>query len=116
MPDEPDSLASNRDRARSPVLISLMIPESVARAIRLPEDRIEQALLAELAVTLYDRGMLCFGKARELARIDKYDFGRLLGERGATRHYGDAELDEDIAYAANGNTSPDGSTGVPPTR
>jgi predicted HTH domain antitoxin len=58
-----------------------------------------QELLKELAVALYAHGLLSFGKARELAGMGKYEFGRLLGERGAPRHYGREELEDDLAYA-----------------
>lgn len=78
--------------------IYLEIPDSVAQAIRLPEAEQARALLVELAVTLYAQGALSFGKARELAQMDKYSFGRLLGERGVPRHYGAAELADDLAY------------------
>lgn len=61
--------------------VQLQIPETVVQAIRLPEGRIVQELLEELA----DMG--------------KYEFGRLLGERGIPRHYGREELEDDLAYA-----------------
>lgn len=79
--------------------VQLHIPDTVAQAIRLPEERIVRELLVELAVALYARGLLSFGKARELAGMGKYEFGRLLGERGITRHYGREELEDDLAYA-----------------
>jgi len=47
--------------------LQLSIPDSVLSAIRLPESRIEQALLQELAIALYTQELLSFGKARELA-------------------------------------------------
>ena len=79
--------------------VQLHIPDSVARAIRLPEDRIAEELLEELAVALYAQGLLSFGRARELAGLGKYEFGQLLGERGIPRHYGREELEDDLAYA-----------------
>lgn len=79
--------------------MELHIPRSVADAITLPEGRKEQELQRELAVTLYREGMLSFGKARELASLDKFAFAQLLGERGIYRHYGPDELEEDLAYA-----------------
>ena len=79
--------------------VSLQIPDSVAQAIRLPEERMPQELSAEFAVTLYQRGMLSFGKARELADMDRYEFGRLLAARDVPRHYTEEELEEDLAYA-----------------
>jgi len=78
--------------------LQLNIPDSVLQAIRLPEERIAQDLLIELALALYAQGSLSFGKARELAGMDKYAFGQLLGQRGIARHYGLEELDDDLAY------------------
>ena len=77
----------------------LIIPDSVLQAIRLPEERIKSELLKELAISLYDQRILSFGKARELAQLGKYEFGRLLGDRRILRHYGDEELTDDIKYA-----------------
>ena len=79
--------------------VQLHIPESVVQAMRLPEERISQELLVELAVALYRQGILSFGKARELADMGKYEFGQLLGKRGVLRHYGQQELDDDLKYA-----------------
>jgi hypothetical protein len=31
--------------------------------------------------------------------MDKYEFGQLLSLRGVVRHYGLAELDDDLSYA-----------------
>lgn len=82
----------------------LTIPRSVADALALPEGRKPETLRRELAVTLYREELLSFGKARELAGLSKYDFGRLLGERSVERHYGPEELEEDLRYA-RGNTT-----------
>jgi len=79
--------------------LQLHIPESVVQAIRLPEERISQELLVELAIALYRQGILSFGKARELADMGKYEFGQLLGKRGVSRHYGQEELEDDLKYA-----------------
>ena len=81
--------------------IRLDIPDSVVQAIRLPEKRMQQELLVELALSLYDQGILSFGKARELAQLGKYEFGKLLGERGTLRHYGLEELKDDLIYACD---------------
>ena len=79
--------------------VQLHIPDSVARAIRLPEERIAQELLEELAISLYAQGFLSFGKARELASMGKLEFGQLLGKRSIPRHYGREELKDDLKYA-----------------
>lgn len=41
------------------------------------------------------------GKARSLAGMSKYDFGRLLGERSFPRHYGREEMKDDLVYACS---------------
>jgi predicted HTH domain antitoxin len=79
--------------------LELYIPDSVAQAIRLPEERMAQELVVELAIALYAQGLLSFGKARELAGMGKYEFGKLLGRRGILRHYGQEELEDDLTYA-----------------
>ena len=79
--------------------IQISISDSVLQAIRLPEQRVEQELRQELAIALYTQDLLSFGKARELAVMDKYEFGQLLGERGVLRHYTPEELNDDLTYA-----------------
>lgn len=79
--------------------LQLHISDSVAQAVRLPDERVAEELLRELAIALYARGLLSFGKARELAGMGKHEFGRLLGERGIVRHYGREELEDDLKYA-----------------
>jgi predicted HTH domain antitoxin len=80
--------------------IELKIPDSVVEAMRLPRQDQEQQLMVELAVALYARSILSFGKARELAGMGKYEFGILLGRRGVPRHYELDDLHDDIAYAS----------------
>lgn len=77
----------------------LAIPDSVVQAIRLPEKRLREEMLLELAVALYAQEALSFGKARELAGLSKYEFGRILGQREIARHYSKEELEDDLAYA-----------------
>ena len=80
--------------------VHLEIPDDIVQAIRLPEDQIEQEICRELAVAFYAKGYISFSKARELANLEKFEFGRLLGERGIVRHYGAEELEDDITYAS----------------
>ncbi len=79
--------------------LSLAIPDSIVQAIRLPEKRLREEMLLELALALYAQDALSLGKARELAGLGKYEFGQILGQRGIARHYGEAELGDDLAYA-----------------
>jgi predicted HTH domain antitoxin len=79
--------------------MQLSIPESIVQSIRLPEGRIEAELLKELALALYAQELLSFGKARELANLDHWQFSQLLGDRHIPRHYSETELAEDLDYA-----------------
>lgn len=77
----------------------LEIPDQVAQAIRLPLVDQQQQVMTELAIALYARGILSFGKARELTTLSKAEFGLLLGRRGIPRHYTEQDVEDDIAYA-----------------
>lgn len=78
--------------------ITLQVPDSVARSLRLPENEAEQRLRCELALSPYAQGILSFGKATELAAISRYEFAGLVARRDIPRHYGTEELAEDVAY------------------
>jgi len=79
--------------------IKIDIPDSIIQAIRLPENRIEHDVRVESSLSLYEQGILSFGKSRELAKLGKYEFGKLLGDRQISRHYGKGDLQQDLEYA-----------------
>ncbi len=79
--------------------VVLEIPDHVAHAMRLPASDQKESLMTELAVALYARGILSFGKARELTPLSRIEFGLLLGRRDIPRHYTEQDLEDDIAYA-----------------
>jgi predicted HTH domain antitoxin len=79
--------------------ISLNIPESVIKSLRVPEGEAEARLRIELAITLYAQALLSLGKASELANMSRYLFADVVAARGIPRHYGPEELAEDLAYA-----------------
>ena len=78
---------------------SINIPEDVLIAIKIPKKDVEKVLKIELAITLYQRGILSLGKARKLAKMSKWEFIERLGERKVERHYTEKELGEDISFA-----------------
>ena len=77
----------------------LEVPDSIAESLRLPAGERRQRLVVELACSLYAQELLSFGKALELAALDRLHFGEELTRRGIPRHYGGADLDQDLAYA-----------------
>ncbi len=80
--------------------IMLEIPDSVARAIRLPRKEQSRQLKIELALGLYAQGILSFGKACELAEMTNLEFGILLGKRNIPRQYDEQDLQDDVTYAS----------------
>ena len=79
--------------------LQLQIPDSVARAMRLPEKHLQELLLLELAVALYAQEVLSLGKAAELAGVSRTELVRALRDHGEARHYGREEMEDDLTYA-----------------
>ena len=80
--------------------LQLEIPEDVTDALRLPPAERDRALRTELALALYQRGVLPAGKARKLADMTRWQFDELLGQRRVPRHYEEDDLRDDLDYAA----------------
>ncbi|MBU4139229.1 MAG: UPF0175 family protein [Euryarchaeota archaeon] len=79
--------------------LMLKIPGDVVDALRLPPDEVDAELRKELALALYQRGVLSSGKACRLAGMTRWEFEELLGQRRILRHYTEENLEEDIEYA-----------------
>ena len=79
----------------------LEVPAEIVAATRLPFAEIETEYRKELALALYQRGVLPSGKASLLAQMSRWEFEALLGQRQITRHYTEADLEEDIKYAVD---------------
>ncbi len=79
--------------------VTLDIPDDVLAALPMAEEERKGRLLLEIACALYARDLLSLGKAAELAGVPKIPFGQEVGRRGIARHYTDAELEADLAYA-----------------
>ena len=75
------------------------IPGDVMEALRLPPDEVETELRKELALALYQRGVLSSGKACALAGMTRWEFEEVPGQRQIRRHYSEKNLEEDIKYA-----------------
>ncbi|HIC94034.1 MAG TPA: UPF0175 family protein [Anaerolineae bacterium] len=76
--------------------LSIEVPEDLLQAIKLPAEEVPVRLKRELAIRLYAKGLLSFGKARQLAGMTRWDFRDLLGEEGIPRRYDIEELEEDL--------------------
>jgi len=81
---------------------SISIPEDTLVSLKIPRDDLEKVLKLELATSLYQRGVISFGKARKLAGLSKWEFLEELGKRKIKRHYTEKELEEDLSFAKSG--------------
>ena len=71
----------------------LQIPQDIPDSSRLTVSELK----VELAAYLYTQRRLSIGKARELADMSLWEFRQLLASRRISPHYGETDLDEDIA-------------------
>ena len=78
----------------------LDIPESIAASLRLPPPEVEPRPRTELAIALYAQEILSFGKATELAGLDRFAFADLITRRNIPRHFTEQELNQDLEYAS----------------
>ena len=76
--------------------MTLELPLDLRDALRVPIAEQEARLRRELAIRLYEKGLLSFGKARELAGLSKWAFHELLAAEGILRHYDLEELEADL--------------------
>ncbi|NES03379.1 MAG: UPF0175 family protein [Okeania sp. SIO2F4] len=76
--------------------LTLEISEPLTEALRIPPDEKLSRVRTELAVRLYQKGLLSFGKARELAQMSKWEFHWLLGKEEVERSYDLEELATDL--------------------
>lgn len=76
--------------------LSIEIPDDVLQAMKLPLGEAPARLRTELALRLYEKGILSFGKARKLSGLRRWEFHEQLGEEGLVRRYDIAELEEDL--------------------
>jgi predicted HTH domain antitoxin len=79
--------------------LMIKIPEEVLQVLRLPPDEAEAEVRKELALALYARGILPFGKACVLAGMTIREFAQLLASRQIARHYTEEDLQTDRDYA-----------------
>jgi predicted HTH domain antitoxin len=76
--------------------VKLELTAEAVAALRLPRGEEQSRLRRELAVRLYEKGLLSFGKAREVAGLTKWEFHELLGTENITRRYDVDDLQQDL--------------------
>jgi len=78
------------------VKVEMEIPRDVLFAARIDEKKASLELKRHLALYLFEKEVLSFGKSSELAEMSQWDFMDLLGNKGIPLHYGTKEFEEDI--------------------
>ena len=63
----------------------LKIPLDIINKIRLPPDTMQEDLLKELAIALYQRGILSSGQSCRLAGMTRYSWEKEQGKRDIAR-------------------------------
>ena len=74
-------------------MITIEIPRKVLHTTRMTAQELKQ----ELAIYLFQRGKLSFGKAREMADMTVWTFQQLLGSREISIHYDVDDYEKDLA-------------------
>lgn len=76
--------------------VTFDLPVEITESLRVPAAEQQQRLRMELGVRLYQKELLSFGKARELAGLTKWEFHELLADEGIVGGYDTEELEWDL--------------------
>ena len=76
--------------------LQLEFNDEIQDALRIPLDEQKSRLRRELALRLYEKGLLSLGKARQFAGMEKWNFLLLLAQEGISRQYDKMEIDRDL--------------------
>lgn len=77
--------------------ITLEIPEDIARHLRVPRKGARELLLEELALRLFEDGIMTAAQGARLLKMQRWEFERVLA-RNEIPFHGDAdELKQDVA-------------------
>ncbi len=71
----------------------LVISDEIVQSTKLNERELE----IEIAVALYEKGILSFGQARKLARMEYFEFEKLLFDRKVPTGFTPEDLEADLA-------------------
>ena len=74
------------------IVVEIELPDWV----RLPRGEVERRVKVELALRLYQKGIISMGQARRLAGLSKWDFLELLAKEKIPLSYDVEELGKDL--------------------
>lgn len=70
----------------------LLIPDEFLRHAKITETE----LRSEIAVLLYSQNKISFGKAKQLAGLNHFEFQKLLSEKGIDLNYSIQDFETDL--------------------
>jgi len=76
--------------------ITLELPEEVIKTLNILKNELSSELRIQLALYLYEKGKLSFGKARELAGLSVWEFMDRLKENQIPLKYDIIDFEEDL--------------------
>ncbi len=76
--------------------IVIEIPDEIVAWMKVPYGEAAERVRRELAVRLYERGLITFGMARKLLGMTRWQFDDLLGEQDVVRSYDVEEFQKDL--------------------
>ena len=76
--------------------ITLDIPDEVIKIMNIPKNEISSELKIQVALYLYEKGKLSFGKARELSGLNKWEFMERLRKNQIPLKYDIEDFKEDV--------------------
>jgi predicted HTH domain antitoxin len=85
-----------RKRRIKMISFNISLPETAITALGYRESEAGESLKKEIAVYFFDRNILTFGQARQLAEMPLWDFLDLLRERKVPLHYDAAAYENDL--------------------
>ncbi len=76
--------------------ITMELPEDVISAFNVPKDKISLELKIQIALYLYEKGKLSFGKARQLSGLSVWEFIERLKDNKIPLKYDIEDFREDL--------------------
>ena len=77
-------------------MFSIQIPEEILFSVKIPKMQWEKEIKKELALHLYEKGLISFANAHRLAELSKIEFHYLLGQNEIPRHYDIDDYEKDL--------------------
>ncbi len=76
--------------------VIMELPDNVLDVLNIPKDKLSSELKIQIALFLYEKGKLSFGKARELAGLSVWEFMEKLSENKIPLNYDVEEFEKDL--------------------